>query len=217
MKSLGPSMPFMVDDFLGGTTHMTASEIGMYVLLLCDQWQHGFVSVIPAHLLRVSRARTRSQLRNVLKKFYIDSDGNYRNAKMELIRAERMDYILRQAEKGRLSALHRGSTVVQPEGVPEGQPEGNRKTPLPSASASPLDITHSSNGGFTLEDCLAAGGRLCMPRPDIEAFFNHYDRYDWLGSQGRRITRLHSALAIWKANASNFKKADEPEIRRCRV
>ena len=63
--------------------------------------------------------------------------------------------------------------------------------------------TVERSGGFTLQECLDASVAIGMPREDVEAFFAHYDQYDWIGSQGRKITKLPSALAKWKSQRQN--------------
>jgi hypothetical protein len=37
-----------------------------------------------------------------------------------------------------------------------------------------------------------------MPREMVKAFFLHYDSLGWMGSEGRRIAKLSSALGKWK-------------------
>ena len=140
MKSLGPCFPFYLDDFLGGTMHMSAAEVGSYVLLLCEQWRSGFVPTNGTCLARISRQR-QTRLAVVLGKFEPCGEGMIRNAKMHAIREERIAYINEQARKGRLSALSRGSTVVQPEGQPEGNP------PSASASASAREEEREEKSG----------------------------------------------------------------------
>ena len=63
--------------------------------------------------------------------------------------------------------------------------------------------TVERTSGFTLQECLDASVAIGMPREDVEAFFAHYDQYDWIGSQGRKITKLSSALAKWKSQRQN--------------
>lgn len=135
MKSLGPWFPFFLDDFQGGTMHMSAAEVGSYVLMLCEQWRSGFVPTNGTCLARISRQR-RTRIVAVLGKFEPCGENKIRNAKMHAIREERIAYINEQSRKGRLSAISRGSTAARTVVQPEGQPEGNH----PSASASPYPV-----------------------------------------------------------------------------
>ena len=43
MAKAPPSFDFYPNDFLGGTSHLTADEVGAYLRLLCHQWANGCV------------------------------------------------------------------------------------------------------------------------------------------------------------------------------
>ena len=213
MKSLGPSFPFYVDDFIGGTQHMTAAEIGAYVLLLCHQWREGSLPSNPSLLTRICRQRI-DRMTCVLDKFPVCDDGLRRNPRMDIVRCERAAYVAMQSEKGKRSAANRGSTVVEK----RLQPKGNSPSPSPKE-----DIQSPPDGGTvpdqnpTLEDCIQASATIGMTKKSIEAFFHHFNAVGWIDAQGRKIKNLPSALAKWKANEGNhgpngvvLTKRDEP-------
>ncbi len=134
-----PSFQFYPDEFLGGTQHFTASEVGGYLRLLCHQWKHGSIPCDNldriALIMGMSRASAKSAWHVIAPKF---TDG--RNAKLEKVRVSREQFIQAQSERGRRSAAkrNRGSTgvatTVQPNHQPALQPEGQRE-PQPESNS----------------------------------------------------------------------------------
>lgn len=145
MKSLGPAFQFYVDDFVGGTLGMSAADIGAYLLMLCHQWNAGCVPSKSRELGRITR-RKPSQLGPVLAKFGKDGDGNYVNARMAQLRAERITYLNNQAAAGKASADKRKPATVQPPLQPPLQPEGQPEGKSPSPSPSPEEKTERERG-----------------------------------------------------------------------
>ena len=77
-----PAFQFYVQDFLTGTMHLSAEEIGAYMLLLCHQWDKGALPASDRELLRI--ARTKIKVLEVVKaKFQLCDDGLLRNARLE--------------------------------------------------------------------------------------------------------------------------------------
>lgn len=58
----------------------------------------------------------------------------------------------------------------------------------------------------TLEDCQNAARSIGMKPELVEACFHYYTAQGWTTSSGIALRNLHSVLAKWKANASNFEK-----------
>ena len=116
MKS--PAFQFYVQDFLTGTMHMSAEEIGAYILLLCHQWDKGALPDNDKDLLKISRTRLKI-LEQVKTKFVKGEDGLLRNARLEKEREKQAAYKEKMAEAGRKSGEARrtktepGSKVVQ--------------------------------------------------------------------------------------------------------
>ena len=77
-----PAFQFYVQDFLTGTMHLSAEEVGAYMLLLCHQWDKGALPATDRELLRI--ARTKMKVLEVVKgKFALCEDGLLRNARLE--------------------------------------------------------------------------------------------------------------------------------------
>lgn len=130
-----PAFQFYADDFLAGTFSMSNEERGLYITLLCRQWTQGYVTT--DEVSRLGSTVVQPSLNHVLTKFKPDETGKLRNERLERERCKQNAFRANQAEKGRLSAkarFNRGSTVVQPDGVPEG----NSPSPSPSSINTPL-------------------------------------------------------------------------------
>lgn len=50
-----PWMPFYVGDFVSDTTHLSAEEVGAYVLLICHYWTNGGLPTDAERLARIAR------------------------------------------------------------------------------------------------------------------------------------------------------------------
>ena len=134
-----PAFQFYPDDFLGGVADMTQSEVGAYILLLCQQWNRGSIPVEPDRQQLLAKG---SVPEHVLAKFEKCQDGSLRNHRMEEERQKQDEYRQKQREKGVKSGLARGtpaqpqfnrsSTKPEPTTQPEPQPNTNSPSPSPS-------------------------------------------------------------------------------------
>jgi hypothetical protein len=75
--SKDPAVLFYTGDFLNGSIDLTFEERGQYITLLCLQHQKGHLSE------KTIRLSVGSVSVDVLKKFTLDIDGNYFNARMD--------------------------------------------------------------------------------------------------------------------------------------
>lgn len=91
-------------DWLAGTLLMSFEEKGLYLELLCLQWESGHLP--PDEQLR--RLRTKpAALAAVLAKFSVGEEGNRRNLRLETERVKQRERILKASEKGRKMAAGR--------------------------------------------------------------------------------------------------------------
>lgn len=202
MKSLGPWFPFFADDFISGTAHMTAAEIGAYVLLLCHQWRNGDLPSNPSLLTRICRQRI-DRIVAVLDKFEPCGEGKIRNKRMYVIREERMAYKHEQSRKGELSAISRGSTAA---GF-RFEPKVN--LPSASASASPKEEKKKEKRAVrqfakpTKEEVAAYAASVEFKELDAETFIAYYESKGWLVGT--------SPMKSWQAAVITWKKRREKE------
>ncbi|MDB6117403.1 MAG: hypothetical protein JWO08_1184 [Verrucomicrobiaceae bacterium] len=101
-----PSFQFYPSDFLGGTIHMSAEEVGAYIRFLCHQWHQGGLPNDPAKLERIAGVK-RAKLVEVLKKFPLNEDGILKNQRMEDVRSGLEEFRGRGSAGGKRSAAKR--------------------------------------------------------------------------------------------------------------
>ena len=181
-----PAFQFYADDFLSGTITMTDAEVGLYIRLLCHQWNSGGLPNDNAEIELHSRGGT--PLKRVLAKFQLGDDGLLRNARLEAVRRGRQEFIDKQTESSAKGVAAReakrllatsGLTVGQPSGQPVGQPtvnpervNGRSYGRLTSVSVSPTPTitpkknnTHPQSG----EDLAAEAIYQAYPRKVAKA------------------------------------------------
>ena len=140
-----PAFQFYADDFLAGTSDMSAEEVGGYIRLLCHQWTKGGIPNDQDRAGRMATLLGSPSLGYVLAKFSLCDDGMLRNERLEQVRGEQEAYKLRQASSGRNGAQKRWSKC-QNDGNPNGNPNGVAiATPMatPMAKRCPEDSSPS--------------------------------------------------------------------------
>lgn len=85
-----PAFQFYVQDFLVGVRHFTAEEVGAYILLLCEQWDTGYVENNSAFLKKITKISPK-KLENVLKKFEAH-ENKLINLRLEKERGKQTQY-----------------------------------------------------------------------------------------------------------------------------
>lgn len=203
-----PAFQFYADDFLAGVADMTQAEVGAYILLLCSQWSRG---EIPQE-----RERCAMIAKGEVSSFVFGKFPNGKNARLELERQKQADYRAKQSEKGKASAqarFNRGSTVVQPSGQPDTQPEVNSPSPSPS----PITFTIPTNTEAPLRDAVSVSGKEKQPRnftPPTAAEVTAYSAEigyplngeAWCDSYAQKGWQVGKAkMKDWKAAVRNWK------------
>ena len=115
--------PFYVDRFLSSrrTRTMTAEQVGIYLLLLCEQWDKGAVPDVPAEIEDITRA-DRSQAEAVLQRCFTLTEHGWQNDAMEDIRAEQEAKSARLAEAGRRGGVKSGRVRRSKPGSSQAKP-----------------------------------------------------------------------------------------------
>ncbi len=91
-----PSFDFFPDDFIAGTYHLTPEAVGIYVRLLCFQWNNGSIPSDENELARIAGVDAdamRTHMRTVMLKFMQDGCGGLKNARLELEREHKLSVI----------------------------------------------------------------------------------------------------------------------------
>jgi uncharacterized protein YdaU (DUF1376 family) len=105
-----PAFQLYVQDFLLGVLTFSNEQVGAYMRLLCYQWSAGS---IPDHdkkiarILNETRYRSRKLWNEISSKFFLDSDGCWRNPRLEEVRRKQREYSELQAAKARLPRRRR--------------------------------------------------------------------------------------------------------------
>jgi len=181
MAKATPAFQFYPDDFLGGTQHFTTSEVGGYIRLLCHQWKHGSIPGDNidriATIMGMSRAGAKSAWQVIAEKFKKDSDGLWRNVKLEKVRAGRAKFAQEQSEKGVKGAAARWQKdgPVDGHGYSETQPEPSQENGFPNLSS--LDQSNASKNDALLAerppgDLLAVHQRLFVEKYGLKPSYD---------------------------------------------
>ncbi len=89
--------PMEAGKWLSGTTQMTNAEKGAYIDLLCLQWENGSLEGLPDRL----PIRYVDEWPYLKSKFELNGDGNFVNAKLDIIRLEKEEMYRKQSEGGK--------------------------------------------------------------------------------------------------------------------
>lgn len=141
-------MPLWVGDFLRDTGHLSAAEVGAYILLLMAGWTRG--GALPADEMRLRSlarldARSWRASRDTLLAFFYRDGDTYRQRRLDQELAHSQGLVDQRRAAGRASAAQRAlnarSTSVAPS-VATDAPANAQQTARPSPS--PLEIPESS-------------------------------------------------------------------------
>jgi uncharacterized protein YdaU (DUF1376 family) len=147
-KRKAPAFQFYADDFLAGTSDMSAEEVGGYIRLLCHQWTKGGIPNDPDRAGRMATLLGSPSLGYVLAKFSLCDDGMLRNERLEQVRADQEAYKFKQATAGRNGALKRWSKWPDdsdPNGVAIATPMATAWPEHSQTIATPMATTWPEN------------------------------------------------------------------------
>ena len=91
-----PSFDFFPDDFIAGTYHLPAEAVGIYVRLLCYQWNNGSIPSDESELARIAGVDAdamRTHMRTVMLKFVQAECGGLQNERLEREREHKLSVI----------------------------------------------------------------------------------------------------------------------------
>jgi len=165
-KRRAPAFMLYVDDFLGGTSEMSAEEVGGYIRLLCHQWTKGGLPYDEPRLGMMAGLMGSPSLGYVIAKFTLCADGKLRHPRLEALRTERDAFLTKQAESGREGAKKRWENRPA-NGNPNGEPMPN---PLatPMANGCPNDSSPSPSPSPTNTHPLTPTGGVPVSEPPKE-------------------------------------------------
>lgn len=189
MKS-SPAFQFYPDDFLGGVITMNLQQRGLYITLLCVQWNQGFVTKDDFESLTDGIAMAEPMAKRVFAKFDQCQDGQFRNARLEEVRQKQAEYSANRSESGKAGAnkrWHSHSAAI-------AQPMANDSSPSPSPT--PIAEREQNFPEIpSIELVLAESQRIGLAEWKARDWFEEMEGCGWLDHQKRRIYRWQSVLA----------------------
>lgn len=187
-----PAFQFYPDEFIGGTVHMSAKEVGGYMRLLCYQWGNGR---IPSDLNKAAKVAGCKMNSTILEKF---PDGI--NKRLEKEREKQLIWREKSREGGLKSAEMRskgGSRVVDK----WLQPNGNSPSPSPSPSLSSTKKITTKLPESDKSGVVKKGGKFTLEQLDLTERFHvalngqwENDRQKWMGRIAREEGRVDRVL-----------------------
>jgi uncharacterized protein YdaU (DUF1376 family) len=136
-----PSFDFFPDDFLGGTYHLEAEAVGIYVRLLCFQWSNGSIPEEENQLARIAgvdAVALRRHMLTLMTKFDRTESGALINQRLEDERQKKIAII----EKAKRSAEQRWSK--EKKGNSNTSSSDQSKDPDADAHADAYALAHAN-------------------------------------------------------------------------
>ncbi len=190
-----------------GTMLLTTEEVGAYIRLLCWQWEQGSVPSDPSKITRITGVKY-GKLETVLEKFDKDSDGNWKNFRMEEVRTERENFMEVQRKNGKKGGRPKGKrpnprdSQTKPMGsdwVPENETQTEPKETLPSPSPSPSPLPNTplppEGDGFGLDVETAPAPKTPRQPKSIHGqrihhLFSRGPRASWSDKEFKALSKL---------------------------
>lgn len=149
MIQKSPAFQFYPNDFLGSAKvgTMNAEEIGVYMLLLCLDWQEGGFVYDPFTLARWCRLTEKKFLRawQMVGRCFIEGDGRMWNERLQRERKKQKEWKNKSSEAGKRGAEARWGSHDQPHSQPHARritkPSPKDDSPFPSPSPTPVTTT----------------------------------------------------------------------------
>ena len=204
-KRKAPAFLFYADDFLAGTSDMSAEEVGGYIRLLCHQWTKGSIPNDPERVARMAGLMGSPCVGYVLAKFRLCDGHTLKNERLEKVRAEHQAFKARQSTAGANGAAKRwgkcpdygdpnGVAIATPMAAP--WPEHSQTIAGPMATRWPEDSSPSPSPSPiikiqadkppstrfqkpTLEQLNTKAALIGLSTTEVDKFWNYYESNGW--------------------------------------
>ncbi len=217
MKS--PAFQFYPADFLTGTAIMTAEERGIYIALLCYQWEMGGLPDDNRLLARLAGADPDSRaLAGVREKFNLCADGKLRNSRLDEVLMGQDAFFEQQRNRGVASGQKRRGdsewgkrmaasrhktmrTGCEPDNEPDAnhclnEPDAN--SPSPSSCLESIraqeEVERPEVQRPSLAETLAYAERIGLAPWKAEDWFNEMEAGGWLDHAHRPVKKWQAML-----------------------
>ena len=209
-KRKAPAFQFYADDFLAGTSDMSAEEVGGYIRLLCHQWTKGGIPNDEDRAGRMAGLMGSPSVGYVLAKFSLCDDGMLRNARLEQVRAEQAAFRAKQSTAGRSGAEKRWGKCPD-DGNPNGEPIA---TPMATLMAElwPEDSSPSPTPKIQIQTKIQSpltpqGGEEVIEKPTRSPW---EVKFGLELPESLRTEECREAVNLWLAYKSERRQAYKP-------
>lgn len=150
--SAAPAFQFYPNDFLAGTTFLSAAAVGSYMRMLSNSWNHGPIPNTPDALYKaMGLAPTDPPFATVwaeLERKWVLTAHGWINRKLEKVRANQAAFSRSQSLKGQLSGRARRKNKTEPRFNPGSTQQRTQHEPKTNSliSISDLDLGSQSQG-----------------------------------------------------------------------
>ena len=199
--SKAPAFQFYAADFLVGTSSMTCAEVGIYIRLLCHQWDRGGLPNDPEALAKLAMIHAdgldSTAIAPLMAKFQQCEDGLLRNERLAETRAKRDAYFDQKRQAGAKGAKkrwqsHSGAIA----------PPSSRQWQKDSSSSS------SSEGYIspTLDEWKAEAARVGLSEGEAETSWNNLEAVGWVSKHGQPIRSWRRLVVAYRNREQEFRQ-----------
>lgn len=160
-----PAFQLYSDDFLAGTMDMSAEEVGVYIRLLCLQWNRGYVDERAAKSVGGS-AEARTWVLDHKFQRLSDKHPTWINNRLEEVREKAFAYWEKQRENGKKGGRPKNPNVTQKnptvnsgltqtvkKTITQTKPKKTSPSPSPSPNTSPTSSSDSNSPDGSYAAC----------------------------------------------------------------
>jgi len=195
--------PFYVADFLSSrrTRTMDAEQVGVYLLLLCEQWDHGPIPDDPDEIADITRTKPgSSQASAVLQRCFTLTDEGWVNERLEEVRTEQEAKSARLSEAGRRGGVKSGKARGSKPGLSHPQAPLHRSQAQarlkPGSSIRREEIREEEK-----REPVLPSSNQPPPQPVVHTE-HHQELHTWLGThagclEGVPMMAQRSIWGIW--------------------
>ena len=190
LKGRAPAFQLYADDFIAGTSDMTAEEVGGFIRLLCHQWSHGGIPADQDRAARIAGLMGSPCIGYVLAKFPLSDGHTLKNARLEKVREDQQAFKAKQAAAG-LSGAKKRWEKCPDDGDPnkvaiatplaEAWPDDSSPSPTPSPIIK-IQADKPPASRFqkpTLEQLNTEAALIGLSTIEVDKFWNYYESNGW--------------------------------------
>ena len=186
-----PAFQFYASDFLAGCSLFSMEQRGLYITLLCLQWDHGFITL--EDYQTCSTAMAQPLAKAVLRKFDQHEDC-YKNGRLEAERKKQSEFRVNRSESGKAGAAARWHSHSTANAEPMANDGSPSPSPSPSTEAGAVR-RHREAERPAWEEVKAQAVFIGLAEWKARDWFDEMEGIGWLDYNHRVVCRWQSILA----------------------